>query len=121
MEKTLTIDGRQVRFRCTAGTLIRYRNQFNREFIADMAKMSRVEENPELLTLAPFYDLVWVMAKTADDSIPDPLSWYDSFDSLDITDVYTQLQELVLAAIKTKNPSAAAVHPAAKGRRRKRR
>lgn len=121
MEKTLTIDGKTIRFKCTAGTLIRYRNQFNREFLSDIAKMRSIGENPELMSLAPFYDIVWVMAKTADDSVPDPLTWYDGFDSFPITDVFEKLQGLILATIQTKNSSAAAVHPAAKRRRRKRR
>lgn len=121
MEKTLTIDGRQVPFKCTAGTLIRYRNQFNREFLSDIAKMKDLGENPELMSLSPFYDIVWVMAKTADDSVPDPLTWYDGFDNFPITEVFEKLQGLILAVIKTKNSPAAPAHPAAKRRRRKRR
>lgn len=120
MEKTLKIDGKDVRFKCTAGTLIRYRNQFNREFMADITKLKDIE-NGDIsgLSLAPFYDIIWIMAKTADDTIPDMLTWYDSFDEFPILDVFPELQELLIAALKTKN-SQAAVHPAAKRRRKRR-
>ena len=33
MEKTLTIDGKQIRFKSTAATLIRYKTQFGRDFL----------------------------------------------------------------------------------------
>lgn len=122
MEKTLLIDGKNIRFKCTAGTLIRYRNQFNREFLADVAKLKNINVTNNMMSgflLSPFYDIVWIMAKTADDSIPDQLTWYDSFDEFPIFDVFPKLQELLIAALKTKN-SQAAVHPAAKRRRKRR-
>ena len=122
MEKTLLIDGKNIRFKCTAGTLIRYRNQFNREFLADVAKLKSIKEtNMSGFSLSPFYDIVWIMAKTADDTIPDMLTWYDSFDEFPILDVFPKLQELLIAALKTKNSSSAAVHPANRRRKRKRR
>lgn len=117
MEKTIIIDGKAVKFKSTAGTLIRYRNQFNREFLSDLAKLKDVKENPETLTLSPFYDIVWVLAKTANDSIGDPLTWYDSFDDFSITEVFSQLEGLIMSTMKTKNSTAAA----APKRRRKRR
>jgi len=122
MEKTLLIDGKNIRFKCTAGTLIRYRNQFNREFMTDIAKLKDIE-NGDIsgLSLAPFYDIIWIMAKTADDTIPDMLTWYDSFDEFPILDVFPELQELLTSALKTKNSSSAAVHPANRRRKRKRR
>lgn len=122
MEKTLKIDGKDVRFKCTAGTLIRYRNQFNREFMADITKLKDIE-NGDIsgLSLAPFYDIIWIMAKTADKTIPDMLTWYDSFDEFPILDVFPELQELITLALKTKNSSSAAVHPANRRRKRKRR
>lgn len=122
MEKTLQIDHRAVRFKCTAGTLIRYRNQFNREFLADLSKLQNVKSGSlESFTLAPIENILWVMAKTADESIPDPMSWYDTFDNFPLVEVFTQLQDILVDTIKTKNSSgSAAVHPA-RARRSKRR
>lgn len=122
MEKTLTIDGRQVPFKCTAGTLIRYRNQFNREFLSDMSKMRDLtEDDIDSMSLDPFYDIVWIMAKTADQTIPDLLPWLDTFEDFPILDIFGDLQELVLACLQTKNFSAAGnPHPTNRKQRRHR-
>lgn len=121
MEKTICIDGKNVRFKSTAGTLIRYRNQFNREFLADLAKLQNIKKgNYENLTFAPFENIIWVMAKTADDTIPDPVSWYDTFDSFPTIDVFNQLQDILVDTIKSKNSSGSAVHPARKRRKKRR-
>ena len=61
MEKTLTIDGRQIKFRHTGGTLMRYRNQFNSELLVDLEGLSEVEQNfgkyaiPKLKTADCFF------------------------------------------------------------------
>lgn len=120
MEKTIMIDGKLVKFKSTAGTMIRYRNQFNREFLLDLEKLRNAKKDLSVITLSPFYDIVWVLAKTADDSIGDPLTWYDSFDDFPIIDVFTQLQDIIMATIKTKN-SAAAAAPNRQMRRKHRR
>ena len=121
MEKTLQICGRYIKFKCTAGTLIRYRNQFNCEFLADLGKLQNIKitQNYEDITLAPIENIIWVMAKTADDSIPDPLTWYDSFDEFPLIDVFNQLQDILIASIKIKNSTAAVTHQQNKQRKRR--
>ena len=51
----------------------------------------------------------WVLARTADPSVPDLLTWLDSFDSFPVFVVFADLQELIISAFKTakevKNPS----------------
>ena len=119
MEKTLSIDGKNINFKCTAGTLRRYRNQFGREFLADLAKLNEVKNgNYDGLTFAPLEDIIWVMAKTADDSVPDPDTWYNGFDDFPVIDVFISLENLILHSLKRKN-SSAAVHPAMKRKRKK--
>ncbi len=121
MEKTIQIDGRNITFRCTAGTLRRYRNQFGREFFADLAKLTEAENGSfDNFTFAPIEDIIWVMAKTADDSIPEPDVWYDGFNDFPLVDVFISLENLILHSLKRKN-SPAAVHPAAKRKRKKKR
>lgn len=46
------------------------------------------------LSLEAMYNLLWVYAKTADPSIPDPQTWLDSFDTFPVVDIYNQLGEL---------------------------
>lgn len=105
MEKTIEIDGRQVRFKASGGTMLRYKMQFGREYLADMADIDKlIGEDRTMdisgLDLTPFYRIVWVLAKTADDSIPDMLTWYDSFDSFPLFEVVEQLTEILQNNIK---------------------
>lgn len=125
MEKTLVIDGRQVSFKSTAGIGYRYFEQFGTEYIVDMMKLEDFIETARLDTteiIAPngktvavqrfagdrskvnmqvMYNIVWVLAKTADNSIPDPLTWYDSFENFDVSVVFAELQELIAANNKS--------------------
>lgn len=106
MEKTLTIDGRAINFKCTGGTLMRYRNQFGSEFFADLASLSTAKKDPSKINFSVIENMTWVLAKTADPTIPDPQTWYDSFDEIDIFEVWGELSELVSKAVKTLTKNA---------------
>lgn len=101
MEKTLTIDGKQIRFKHTGGTLMRYRNQFNSEFFADLSALGTAQNDPTKVNFAVIENTIWAFAKTADDSVPDPQTWYDSFEDIDILEVWSELSELTAKALKT--------------------
>jgi hypothetical protein len=121
MEKTLKIDGKNITFKATGGTLYRYKNQFNREFLTDAAdlmdfgnskKQKKVKQPDGKITFEDEYDftklnlelvynLAWVMAKTADPSIPDPLAWLDSFDSFPVVDIVQPIMELLQNSFTT--------------------
>ncbi|XLG18554.1 Hypothetical protein ACI5QN_01952 [Bacillus cereus] len=62
MEKTIVIDGKQVRLKSTAATVKRYKAQFRRDLFADM--LSNVDLKK--IDFEVIYDLVWLYAKTAD-------------------------------------------------------
>src|SRR5690625_5827270 len=109
MEKTLTIDGKQVKFKSTAGTTRRYRNQFGKDLFADMIKMYPIMQLQEKgidtneldyealqhLDFGVFENIMWALAKTADDSIPDPDTWFDEFDEFPIMDILPEVQSLI--------------------------
>lgn len=96
MEKTLTIDGRQIQFKHTGGTIMRYRNQFNSDFTKDFVEFAATSAtNYEHFSYEAIERIIWALAKTADDSIPDPQTWFDSFEDIDIIDVWGQLGELI--------------------------
>ena len=112
MEKTLTIDGREVRFKSTAATSIRYKAQFQSDFFADLLKMHALtklnldseEINYDMLRhfdTEVLYNLFWVMAKTADKSIPDPMTWLDEFDEFPVFEIFDELQELIMKNLQT--------------------
>lgn len=103
MEKVLTIDGRDVRFRATAAVPRLYRIKFRRDIIQDMqtiqAALSKQEEDgtsipPEALTM--FENVAYIMAKHADkDAVPnDPDEWLDSFNTFSIYEVFGEILRL---------------------------
>lgn len=115
VEKMLTIDGKKVTFKSTAGTLRRYRNQFGRDFFADIVKMmplmqlyeNGIDTNEldysilKQLDFSVFENIMWALAKTADKSIPDPDEWFDSFDEFPIMEILPEIQDLITSSIKT--------------------
>lgn len=125
MEKTLKIDGKDITFKCTGGTLYRYKNQFGREFLADASNLMDFENSKTKkkvkqpdgkitfqdeydftkLNLELVYNLAWTMAKTADPSIPDPQAWLDSFNTFPIAEIIEPIMNMLQKSIEmnTKN------------------
>jgi len=114
MEKSILIDGRLVSFKTSGAFLMRYKSQFQRDALKDIVKLypliSRYEalkdadeaqaiELIEGLDLQLFYNFAWVLAKTADPSIPDPFNWLDSFSTFPIMEVTVEIQELLALSI----------------------
>lgn len=117
MEKTIVIDGKPIRFKTSGAVVKRYMMQFQRDFFDDIFKMaegSLIEGDLKELDRAEmvkvvrsidfnvFYDIAWTFAKTADSTIPDPLTWLDGFDEFPIFEILPELQELLTSAIATK-------------------
>lgn len=112
MEKTLIIDGRQVKFKSTGAFLLRYKAQFGRDAIKDIYKMAEaVDENTkkikniDVIDLEVFYNLIWTLAKTADPSISPPMEWLDSFSEFPLIDIMPEIMELVFSCMKSTVPS----------------
>lgn len=97
MEKTLNIDGKNIRFKATAGTLVRYKAEMGREFLSDFAVLaSAINTKTGAVDFTKFnielaYGIAWAMAKTADANTPDLLTWLDGFDEFDIGIVFGEL------------------------------
>ncbi|SDC06264.1 hypothetical protein [Shouchella lonarensis] len=116
MEKTLEIDGRKVRFKSTAATTLRYKKQFGREYFADLLKMYplvKLQEQGkdiqnmeyEVMKYIDFevlYNITWVLAKTADKSLSEPVEWLDTFDEFPLMEILPELQELIEKSVGTK-------------------
>jgi hypothetical protein len=117
MEKILTIDGRQVRFKSTAALPLRYKAQFGRELLADASAVLKCwhpgqeESEPGKgdskpgyfsadLDISLVYNVIWALAKTADPSIKPPMEWFDDFDALPIFDWFADLSDLMLESFK---------------------
>ena len=63
------------------------------------SKKSVTVRDIENINFEILYNVVWVLAKTADKSIPEPMTWYDTFEDFDISEVFTELQDLILRSI----------------------
>lgn len=109
MDKTIMIDGREVKFRATARTPRLYRMLTNRDMIKDMnylakgfsdAKDKKNEDSimSKLSTehLIIFEDSAFVMAKQADPDMAEKTAdeWLDTFNMFDIYEIFPQLMDL---------------------------
>src|SRR3954469_3865115 len=105
MEKTITIDGRDIRFKTNGATPMRYKAQFKRDLFKDILKMASLEQaigkkkinvgDFEVLDFEVFYNVAWLMSKTADPNILDPIAWLETFVEFPLVDVMPDLQELM--------------------------
>lgn len=111
MEKTIEIDNKKITFKSTAATPLRYKSQFGKDFFVDIMKLSSLDglnskkiniEKIEKLDFEVFYNIIWVLAKTANKKIPDPITWLDGFDEFPLFEIIPELQDLILASIQTK-------------------
>ncbi|NMF04357.1 hypothetical protein ACUH7Y_24880 [Clostridium beijerinckii] len=109
--KTIEIDGKQVKFKSTAATPLRYKKQFGKDYfteilkLKDLTELKDIENQSEALAKIDFeilYNIIWVLAKTADRNIPEPLEWLDSFDIFSIGDILPQLQDIIVASMFAK-------------------
>jgi hypothetical protein len=112
MEKTLIIDGKEVKFKSTGATALRYKAQFHRDYLKDILKLGSIAEidtkkefgieELEKIDFEVFYNIAWSLAKTADPSIGDPIAWLDGFDEFPLMEIIPELQEFILTTLNTK-------------------
>lgn len=111
MEKTIEIDNKKVRFKSTAATPLRYKAQFGKDFFVDIMKLSSLDglnskkidlKKIDKLDFDVFYNIIWVLAKTADKKIPNPITWLDGFEEFPMFDIIPELQDLILSSMQTK-------------------
>jgi hypothetical protein len=110
MEKTITIDGKEVRFKTTGATALRYKSQFQKDYFKEILKLAPLAnidpekispKDLEALDFEVFFNIAWVMARTADPSIPSPIEWLDQFDEFPIVQILPDLQELIESSFQT--------------------
>lgn len=117
MEKTIVIDGKNVRFKSTGATPLRYKAQFGKDYFKEILKMGVYEklsklntkniknikpEDLEGLDFEVFYNIAWTLAKTADKEISDPITWLDTFDVFPMVEIIPELTDLITASLDSK-------------------
>ena len=112
MEKTIEIDGKKVRFKTNGATPLRYKAQFGKDYFKEILKLAPLQklqgskkgispEDLQHLDFEVFYNISWIMAKTADPTIPEPMEWLEQFDEYPMADVIPELQDLMMASFQT--------------------
>ena len=112
MEKTIEIDGKKVRFKTNGATPLRYKAQFGTDYFKEILKLAPLQklqgnnqsitaDDMQHLDFEVFYNISWIMAKTADPTIPEPLEWLEQFDVFPMAVVIPELQDLMLSSFQT--------------------
>ena len=103
LEKTLTISGKEVRFRSSATVPRLYRIKFKRDIFKDLAKLEKSYKDKasedgsalESEDLEIFENVAYIMAFHADHSIPGTIDeWLDQFEMFSIYEVLPEILEL---------------------------
>ena len=102
LEKTITIDGKVVKFKASAAIPRLYRIQFGRDIYRDIASLDKAmkKSKPEhsgldLPSLEMFENIAYIMARHADPAVPGSVEdWLDQFSTFSIYEILPQLIEL---------------------------
>ena len=122
MEKTIMIDGREVRLRASAAIPRLYRIKFRRDILQDMQTINKAvdksirdnqqvnqEDSKEcgqmssipLEALELFENVSYLMAKHADPTVPATVEeWLDGFETFSIYTVFPAIEELWMANVQ---------------------
>lgn len=112
MDKTVNIDGKDVKFRATARTPRLYRALIGRDMISDMNRLQKAfnpdnsdDSNLDSINLQIFEDTAYIMARHANPDMEEktPDEWLDTFDMFSIYEVLPHILELW--SINTKQTS----------------
>ena len=68
-------------------------------------KKDRVQRRLCTLDFEVFYNISWIMAKTADPTIPEPMEWLEQFDEFPMVEIIPELQDLMLHPFKQQKKS----------------
>ena len=60
----------------------------------------------EKFNLEVMYNILWTLAKNADNSIPEPLEWLDSFEEFPVFDIFSQIEEILSNDLKIDRKNA---------------
>ncbi|MGI5949732.1 hypothetical protein [Peptoniphilus sp.] len=127
MEKTITIDGQEVKFSANAAFPIIYKKQFGHDILtilmplisealkgADELLMRSEDdgimpsdigtllESVYSLEMVDMLNLCWALAKSANPDIDEPIKWFAKFNEFPIIDVMQELSEILLPSLISK-------------------
>ena len=105
MEKIIKIGDKEVALKTTGATLLRYKIQFGKDLLTELIKLDGAykdgELQPEKIDFEVFFNILWIMAKTADPSIKPPVEWLDEFEEFPILEVLPKVMEMLVCLMRT--------------------
>lgn len=127
MEKTIKIDGKEVKFSANAYFANIFKNQFGydiltvimplisevlkgldslymkqKEQVITPSLMGEVLENIYSLEMVDLNNFIWSLAKMGDPETPDPIKWYSQFEEFPVIDILQELWEIILPSLISK-------------------
>lgn len=111
IQKSISIDGKNVLFKASAAVPRLYRLKFRRDIFKDFIALEQsVQENTSGITidsLELFENIAYIMAKHADpDGVPEnPDDWLENFNTFSIYEILPQLMDLWGLNIETQSES----------------
>lgn len=110
MEKTILIDGQKVRFKTNGAIPLRYKAQFGKDYFKEILKMAPLAKlgskkdldatDLDVLDFDIFFNIAWIMAKTANPTIPEPLEWLEGFEEFPLVEIFPDLQDLMISSLQ---------------------
>ena len=102
LEKTVTVSGKEVRFRSSAAIPRLYRIKFKRDIFKDLTKLEssykgKTDDGEELQIedLEIFENVAYIMAWHADPTIPGTIEeWLDEFEMFSIYQILPEILDL---------------------------
>ena len=111
IQKSISIDGKNVLFKASAAVPRLYRLKFRRDIFKDFIALEEsVQENTSGITidsLKLFENIAYIMAKHADpNGVPEnPDDWLENFNTFSIYEILPQLMDLWGLNIETQSES----------------
>ena len=90
MERTVTIEGRDIVLKVHGNIPNMYEAQFGKDIFVEMNTMHSTGN----ISMGLFSNFLWVCAKAADKEILPPDEWFASFDSSPVLHCFEEVQEL---------------------------
>ncbi len=108
MERKFEVEGQTIGAKCSAGTVRTYRNLFARDLIQDMVSLEKELVETKTLSAASAEiaeNVVYLMAKEYDDTIPAMNEWLSSFSPYFVFNVVAQVIYMWRENLQTINSS----------------
>ena len=98
MKKVITAGEKQIHLQTDGFIPLLYKKEFKRDFFADIKALIGSNYDIEIL-----YNMIWVFAKTADDSIEDLNTWLKSFEAFPVKTFFNDIMDLIIFCVGVKD------------------